>query len=85
MVTGILDEIETEDKKMAKEETLELMKKFRSRKWILTLLIFTAACLFSAFGTLTDQLANVFVGLGVSYNGFQGLIDWQKARYNGRQ
>ena len=58
----------------------ELMKKYRSRKWQLTVAIFLAACLFAAFGKLSSELANVFASLGISYNGFQGLIDWQRAR-----
>ena len=61
-------------------EPIDMLQKFRSRKWILTILILATAVSFSAFGTLSDQLANVLASLGVSYNGFQGLIDWQNAR-----
>jgi len=58
----------------------ELMNKYRSRKWQLTVAIFLAACVFAGFGKLTSELSSVFASLGISYNGFQGLIDWQKAR-----
>ena len=61
-------------------EPIDLLQRFRSRKWILTILILLTAVSFSAFGTLSDQLANVLASLGVSYNGFQGLVDWQNAR-----
>ena len=65
------------------DETLDLLKKYRSRKWMLTLSILVVACLFAGFDKLSGELSSVLTGLGVSYNGFQGLIDWQKAR-NGK-
>lgn len=58
----------------------EVVTKWRSRKWRLTLLIFFASCGFALINMLSSELANIFTGLGVSYNGFQGLVDWQKAK-----
>ena len=64
------------------DAALALLKKFRSRKWLLTLIILTIAVAFSTFDTLTPQLSNVLMSAGVSYNGFQGLIDWKKTNNN---
>lgn len=58
----------------------DAFSKYRSRKWILTLLILFVASVFSYMDMLTPQFSNVLLSLGVSYNGFQGLIDWQSAR-----
>ena len=64
-------------------EPIDMFQKYRSRKWQLTLLVLGIAVAFSAFSTLTSELASVMTGLGVSYNTFQGIVDWQKARSNG--
>jgi hypothetical protein len=61
-------------------EPIELTQKFRSRKWRLTLLVLAVAVIFAAIEMLTDQLSNILMALIVSYNGMQGLVDWQKAR-----
>ncbi|MDA3854263.1 MAG: hypothetical protein PF444_08500 [Bacteroidales bacterium] len=56
------------------------MKKFRSRKWLLTLLILATGTISNYVQLLSPQFASLLMALGVSYNGFQGLIDWQNAR-----
>ncbi len=58
----------------------DMMEKFRSRKWRLTLLILFTTIVFAGVNMLSSELANVLTGLGVSYNGAQGVIDWQKAK-----
>ena len=62
------------------DEAIEMLKRYRSRKWQLTIMLLAIAVGFSAWGTLTSELSRLTTALGVSYNGFQGLIDWQKAR-----
>ena len=62
------------------DAAIEMFKKYRSRKWQLTIMLLVIAVLFSAFSTLTSELSSLMTALGVSYNGFQGLVDWQKAR-----
>lgn len=63
---------------MMKEENM--MEKFRSRKWRLTLMILLIAVVFSGCEILTSELSNILTALGVSYNAGQGIVDWQKAK-----
>lgn len=57
-----------------------MMEKFRSRKWRLTLMILLVAVVFAGCKLLTSELSNILMSLGVSYNAGQGIIDWQKAK-----
>lgn len=51
------------------------MEKFRSRKFILSLLIMLATIGLAYIGKLNGDVALVFTGLIGSYNVMQGMID----------
>ena len=57
------------------DATIEMFKKFRSRKWILTLLILAIGTISNHIDTLTPQFTNLLMALAVSYNVMQGWID----------
>ena len=56
-----------------------MFEKYRSRKWILTLLVLVIATGTALAGKLSGELAQVLTGLVISYNAFQGFVDWKKA------
>lgn len=62
----------------------DMMAKFRSRKWRLTLLLLLVTVVFAGVGMLTSELTNMLMSLGVSYNAAQGLVDWQKNKNSQR-
>lgn len=58
----------------------DMMTKFRSRKWRLTLLVLLIAVVFAGIEKLSPELSNVLIVLAGTYNVGQGIIDWQKAK-----
>jgi len=57
-----------------------MFEKYRSRKWILTVAVLLATFILVLVGKLTAEASQVFTALVVSYNAFQGFIDWQQSR-----
>lgn len=58
----------------------DMMQKYRSRKWRLTLMLLFVAVALTAAELLTDNMTQIIITLGASYNAAQGLIDWQKSK-----
>lgn len=60
----------------------DMMAKYRSRKWRLTLMLLLVAISFAGIDMLSDNLTQILLALGVSYNAAQGLVDWQNTKYH---
>jgi len=56
------------------------MDKYLSRKWLLTLMVFFATCVFAWNDKMNGDVAMVFSTLIGSYNFGQGIIDYFKEK-----
>lgn len=65
---------------MMDDDDDDLIVKYRSRKWRLTLMLLLVAIVFAGIDMLSDNLTKVLLALGISYNTAQGLIDWQSKK-----
>jgi len=59
---------------------MDLLTKYRSRKWLLTVAVLLIATALSVFGKLSAELTQIITALIVSYNGAQGIVDAVRAR-----